>query len=150
MDYVAITEFIIIFLFAATKFALAVGYMLLPTTNYSYLEIVSTLITGGSFGLVFFYYASEWINIQLNKLFSKKKKKKVFTNGNRRFIKIKNKYGLIGISVLTPILLSIPIGCFLASRFFSKKKFTLLFMIAGIVFWAFILPLIKLVLMPLL
>jgi hypothetical protein len=145
MDYAALTEFIIIFLFAATKFAVAVGYMLLPLNDYNYLEIVFTLITGGSFGVIFFYYSSGWINIQLNKLLSKKKKKKIFTNGNRRFIKLKNKYGLIGISALTPILLSVPLGCFLASRYFSKSKFTLLYMIAGIVFWAFILPIIKLI-----
>jgi hypothetical protein len=144
MDYAAVIEFIFIFLFAATKFAMAIGYMLLPTTNYNYLEIVITLITGGSTGVIFFYYTSEWVNIQANKLLPKKKKKKVFTKANRRFIKIKNKYGLIGISVLTPILLSIPLGCFLASRFFSKKKFSLLFMIAGIIFWAIVLPLFRL------
>ncbi|WP_299345699.1 hypothetical protein [uncultured Maritalea sp.] len=145
MDFTAITEFILIFLFAATKFAMAVGYMLLPTTNYNYLEIVAMLITAGSSGVIFFYYTTGWINIQINSLLPEKKKKKVFTRGNRRFINIKNKYGLIGISLLTPVLLSIPLGCFLASRYFSKNKYTLLIMIAGIVFWGVIFPLIKLV-----
>lgn len=144
MDYAAITEFILIFLFAATKFAMALGYMLLPTTNYNYTEIVITLITGGSTGVVFFYYAMGWINTLIDKLLPKKKKKKVFTKGNRRFIKIKNRYGLIGISALTPILLSIPVGCFLASRFYKGKSTTIPIMLAGIVFWAFVLPLIRL------
>jgi len=144
MDYTAITEFILIFLFAATKFAMAVGYMLLPTTNYNYLEIVAMLITAGSFGICFFYYTTGWINIQINKFLPKKKKKKVFTRGNRRFIKIKNKYGLVGIAALTPVLISIPLGCFLASRYYAKNKFTLPIMIAGVVFWAIIFPLIKL------
>lgn len=144
MDFSAVAEFVLIFLFAATKFAMALGYMLLPGVSYNYFEILITLICGGTTGVIFFYYFSNWINIQLNKLFKSKKKKKVFTKSTRRFISIKNKYGLIGISALTPILLSIPVGCFLASRFYSKKKNTLFIMIAGIVFWAFILPLIKL------
>jgi hypothetical protein len=144
MDYSALTEFIIIFLFAATKFAMALGYMLLPNTNYNYIEIVSTLIAGGTTGVFFFYYFSNWINLLLNKLFIPKKKKKVFTKSTRRFITIKNKYGLIGISTLTPILLSIPLGCFLASRFYADKKTTIPIMLAGIVFWAFVLPLIRL------
>lgn len=144
MDYSALTEFILIFLFAATKFAMALGYMLLPTTNYNYFEIVTTLITGGFTGVIIFYYTTGWINIQINRLFPKKENKKIFTKGNRRFIAIKNKYGLIGISVLTPILLSIPIGCFLASRFYTGKKTTIPIMLAGIVFWAFVLPLFRL------
>jgi hypothetical protein len=144
MDYSALTEFILIFLFAATKFAMAVGYMLLPTTNYNYIEIVATLIVGGTTGVIVFYFFTNWINIQFNKLFPKKEKKKVFTKGNRRFIAIKNKYGLIGISALTPILLSIPLGCFLASRFYPNKKTTIPIMLIGIVFWAFVLPLFRL------
>ena len=144
MDYSALTEFILIFLFAATKFAMALGYMLLPTTNYNYFEIVTTLIAGGTTGVVVFYYSMGWINKLINKLLPQKKNKKVFTKGNRRFISIKNKYGLIGISALTPVLLSIPIGCFLASRFYAGKKTTIPIMIAGIIFWAFVLPLIRL------
>ncbi len=144
MDYTAITEFILVFLFAATKFAMSLGYMLLPSVNYSYFEIVFILITGGTTGVIFFYYATGWINMQINKLLPKKKEKKVFTKGNRRFVKIKNKYGLIGISMLTPVLFSIPIGCFLASRFYAGKKTTIPIMLIGIVFWAFVLPLIRL------
>ena len=144
MDYAAITEFVLIFLFAATKFAMALTYMLLPTTNYNYFEIVVTLITGGTTGVIVFYYATGWINLLINKILPKKKKKKVFTKGNRRFITIKNKYGLIGISALTPILLSIPLGCFLASRFYKGKKSTIPVMLMGIVFWAFVLPLLRL------
>ena len=118
--------------------------MLLPTTGYSYLEIVVTLILGGTTGVIVFYYFTSWINTLINKLIPQRKEKRVFTKGNRRFIKIKSKYGLIGIAALTPILLSIPLGCFLASRFYTGKKTTIPIMLAGIVFWAFVLPLMKL------
>jgi hypothetical protein len=144
MELSQIIELASLLLLAGSKFAMAVGYMLLPINNYSYLQIVITLITGGFIGVVIFYYTSGWINIQINRILPKKKKKNVFTKGNRRFINIKNKYGLIGISALTPILLSIPLGCFLASRFYADKKSTLPIMLAGILVWAIILPLIKL------
>ena len=103
------------------------------------------LIIGGFTGISFFYYFSNWVNKMISKLFQKKKKKQVFSKKVRRFINIKNKYGLIGIALITPIIISIPVGSFIASRFFSKKKHTLLVMFAGIVFWALLLPLIKLV-----
>ncbi len=146
MDISVITEFAIVFLLASVKFAVAVGYVLLPTSNFTYAEMIETLVAGGSFGIIVFYYFSNWINKQINKLFNrkKKKKKKLSTKSTRRFINIKNKYGLIGISLLTPVVLSIPVGSFLASRFYSKKKYTIWIMIAGVVFWAILLPLIKL------
>ncbi len=137
-------EFLGLFLLAGIKFAVAVGILVSPATNYTYIESVFMLIVGGFTGILFFYYFSNWVNKMISKLFKKKKEKKVFSKKVRRFIHIKNKYGLIGIALITPIIISIPVGSFIASRFFSKKKYTLLFMFAGVVFWAFLLPLIKL------
>jgi len=143
MGLTDILEFIGLFLLAATKFAVAVGVLVSPITNYSYLECVLMLITGGFTGIIFFYYFSNWVNKMIAKLFQNKKKKKVFSRKVKRFINIKNKYGLIGIALITPVVISIPVGSFIASRFFSKKRYTLLFMLAGVVFWALILPIIK-------
>ena len=140
-----ILELLGLFLLAASKFAVAVGILISPVTNFSYFESVLMLIIGGFTGISFFYYFSNWVNKMISKLFQKKKKKQVFSKKVRRFINIKNKYGLIGIALITPIIISIPVGSFIASRFFSKKKHTLLVMFAGIVFWALLLPLIKLV-----
>ena len=140
-----ILELLGLFLLAASKFAVAVGILISPVTNYSYFESVLMLIIGGFTGISFFYYFSNWVNKMISKLFQKKKKKQVFSKKVRRFINIKNKYGLVGIAFITPIIISIPVGSFIASRFFSKKKHTLLVMFAGIVFWALLLPLIKLV-----
>jgi len=132
-------------LLASTKFAVAVGLLVSPATNYTYLESVILLLSGGFTGVIFFYYFSNWINKMISKFFPSKKKKKVFSNKVRRFINIKNKYGLIGIAIISPITISIPVGSFIASRFFSKDKYTLAFMLSGIVLWSIILPLIKLI-----
>jgi len=144
MGFTEILELAGLFLLAGSKFAVAVGLLISPATNFTYLQSVSMLIAGGFSGIVFFYYFSNWINKMIGKFFQKKKKKQVFSKKVRRFIHIKNKYGLIGIALITPVVISIPVGSFIASRFFSKNKFTLLFMLSGVVFWALTLPLIKL------
>lgn len=131
-------------LLAATKFAMAAGLLASPITNYSYLDSVLILVISGFVGIIFFYFFSNWVNKMVDKFFNKKKKRQKFSKKTRRFISIKNKYGLLGVSFLTPILLSIPLGCFIASRFFYKQKNTLLIMLAGVAFWSLMLPLIML------
>ena len=145
MGITEILELSGLFLLAGSKFAVAVGLLVSPATEFSYLQSVTMLISGGFTGILFFYYFSNWINKMIAKIFQKKKKKQIFSKKVRRFINIKNKYGLIGIALITPVVISIPVGSFIASRFFSKNKFTLLFMLAGVVFWALTLPLIKLI-----
>jgi membrane protein DedA with SNARE-associated domain len=144
MGVTEIVELVGIFLLAGSKFAVAVGLLVSPATEFSYLQSVAMLISGGFTGILFFYYFSSWINKMIAKIFQKKKKKQLFSKKVRRFINIKNKYGLIGIALITPVIISIPVGSFIASRFFSKNKLTLLFMLAGVVFWSVTLPLIKL------
>ncbi len=140
-----ILELATLIILASTKFAFAVGALASPLTSYSYVEMVLILIAGGFIGVFFFYFFSNWVNKILDKLFNKKKKeKKLFSKKVRRFIRIKNKYGIIGISLISPILISIPVGSFIASRFFSKKKYTIIVMLAGVIFWSLVLPLIKL------
>ncbi len=143
MDLPEILELVFVLLTASVKFAVAVTYMLARNSEYNYFDILIRLIAGGFIGVFFFYYFSNLINRALNKFFKKKKKKNIFSKKVRRFIRIKNKYGLVGISLLTPVILSIPVGCFIASRFFSKKKITIFVMLGGVVFWSIVLPLLS-------
>ncbi len=57
----------------------------------------------------------------------------------RHYIWIKKNGGLLGIALLTPLILSIPIGTFLAVRFFGRNLRTLLFLIITLEFWAVLL-----------
>jgi hypothetical protein len=79
----------------------------------------------------------------LSKRKRKKSPKKVFSKNNRRFISVKNKYGLWGISLLTPVLFSIPIGCFLATRFYKTNSTTFAVMLIGMVVWTIIMTFVK-------
>ncbi len=67
------------------------------------------------------------------------KSKKVFSPKSRKFVAIWKKYGIIGISFLTPILLSPPGGAILAIAFGGNRKQMLLYMFVFSVLWSFIL-----------
>ena len=69
MSLSEILELAGLFLLAASKFAVAVGILISPVTNYSYFESVLMLIIGGFTGISFFYYFSNWVNKMISKLF---------------------------------------------------------------------------------
>ena len=112
--------------------------------RFSFFETILWINVGGIAGIYFFAYLSEGIIKWVRKKFRKKKvnaidpNKKIFTRKNRRIIRIKQRFGLIGIAASTPILLSIPIGVFLVVRYYPGVKSRFLYLIAGNVIWSFI------------
>ena len=66
------------------------------------------------------------------------KPKKVFTPKNRRFVKIWRKYGELGISFLTPILLSPPGGSIIAMTLGGSRRKTIGYMFLWSVVWSII------------
>ena len=64
------------------------------------------------------------------------KPKKVFSPKNRRFVKIWRKYGELGISFLTPILLSPPGGSIIAMALGGSRKKTIGYMFLWSVVWS--------------
>lgn len=66
---------------------------------------------------------------------SKGEKPKLFTRRNRRIVKVWRKYGLFGIALITPVILSIPIGTLVANSLESKRRKILLYMFCSILFW---------------
>lgn len=134
-------EFVIIFSstwkFAAT-FPIAVYVF-----KMSFFETILYTNIGGLIGMVVFLFASRGLIRIFDFLFSyvsrrKAKPKKIFTKGNRRIIKIKNKYGLPGIILLTHLLLSIPVGVFLNTKYFGKRKITYLYLVLAQIAWSFV------------
>lgn len=107
---------------------------------------VETLLytnTGGILGTFIFMYFSEFLIRMWNKYWPQKLKrnkwkKKVFTASNRRIVRIKMKYGLRGIVILSPVLLSIPLGSFLVVKYYGLKMKNMLWLLAGQVAWSVI------------
>jgi len=128
---------------ATFKFAMAVPFFILEE-KLSFWEGLLFSISSGTFGVILFMYLStrllqawRWIQKKLG-IWRNVRPKKIFTRKNRRIVWLKSRYGLIGIAVLTPILLSIPLGCFLAVRFYKNKRKVFLYMLGGIILWSFI------------
>ena len=132
---------------------ISIGY------GFNYFQTVIMTAFGGVLGILFFFYLSRWIIIQFNRLcplvFSyftgntiekaneilkcgESKKKKMFSRRNRIIISIRRKYGFFGIIFFTPILLSIPIGAFLAQKYYSKRSNVLVYMSLSVVLWSFL------------
>ena len=92
------------------------------------------------FSTIIFTYLSDviikWWDKLKDKWVTKKGPKKHFTKANRRIIKVKHRFGLVGIAALTPVLLSIPLGAFLAERFYKDKKKVILYTAISLLVWA--------------
>ena len=69
----------------------------------------------------------------------KDQKKKVFTSQSRKFVRLWKKYGLIGVSFLTPVIISIPVGTIILNAFEDNKQKIFLYMFFSILFWAVLL-----------
>ena len=66
------------------------------------------------------------------------KKRKLFTVANRRKVRVWSKYGIMGVSFLTPVILS-PIGGALIANAFGEKKYKIfLWMSVMALGWGFI------------
>jgi len=56
----------------------------------------------------------------------------------RSLVKVRSRYGLIGIAFLTPIILTVPIGTFLANSMTKDKRDVLIYMFISFSFWSVI------------
>ncbi len=137
-------QFLKIFsVFLTCSFAFKIGF---PTTfmvlNQNFVEVMLVSCGGGIAGNILFTYLSAAILKAIHNFRAKRgliHKKKVFTRFNRRVIRVKQRFGLAGIAFITPILLSTPVGAFLAERFFRDKKKIILYLSGATILWALML-----------
>jgi len=154
LDFVAIFEccmnnlFKILSVFLTCSFAFKIGF---PTAvmvfKYNFLMTMLVACGGGIAGNIFFTYLSAAIIKAIHDFRIKRNlihRKRIFTSFNRRVIRVKQRFGLAGIAFITPILLSTPLGAFLAERFFKDKKKIILYLSAATLFWGLALYLILL------
>jgi hypothetical protein len=141
---------------ASVKYMLTLPYAMIIGMEYKY--AILAVLGGGIGGFLFFYYLSKpvnrgWQSLQpklcrlvpaglkkrLNLLFCStdpaKRNRKVFSRRNRFFVKMKTTYGFWGIILMTPLFLTIPVGAFLANRYYSRRKYIVTYMILSIIGW---------------
>lgn len=111
--------------------------------NMSFFETILYTNIGGLLGIIVFTLISKGI-IKVLAIFwpvnlrNKKKSQKIFTKRNRWLVLLKTKYGLPGIVILTPIILSIPVGAFLNTKYYGHKKISYLYLFLSQIGWSFI------------
>ena len=135
------------FISAALACTISLSKIGIPTViaiyKSNYVLALASSCTGAVFGSIAFTYVFSGIIKWWEKLkgsyFKTHQHTKIFTKSNRRIIRIKHRFGLVGIAILTPIFLSIPIGAFLADRFYKDKKKVILYLCISAIAWCVIL-----------
>lgn len=132
------SQFIGIFFLSTVKFMFAPGVA--AAAGYTLFETILVTSLGGISGITFFYFFGHWM---ISKIESWRygtevtpPNKKVFTRRNKFIVKLKGKYGLIGLILLTPSFLSIPIGSVVAAKFYFNNKFTYPMLLISTVIWS--------------
>lgn len=121
--------------FSSIKFFLAPPAAVIA--GYGFLSSVLITFSGASIGFVIFFKFWQYIKMVFEKLFKPKKKaKKTFSKKNKLIVKAKVSYGLIGLALLTPCLLGIPLGAILASNYYSKSKKAIPVFLTSILLWS--------------
>jgi hypothetical protein len=141
-----LVQIILTILFSSFKFA-ATFPLVVARFDFSFAETILWTNVGGVAGVYFFAYLSEKLIAWWRRVFSTSRRKKrveegqkkrIFTKRNRRIVRIKQRYGLFGIALSTPFLLSIPVGVFLVVRYYRSSRTKFLYLIGSNVFWSFI------------
>jgi hypothetical protein len=125
--------------------------------GFTYAQTLVYTAVGGIAGVWFFYHLSHIVLAIYHRYYTQRlipylsqtsffqnrttvvKQKKIFSRRSRMLGTIRSKYGLPGIIILTPILLSIPFGTFLAITYYSHHRHILAYLAASVVCWTLVL-----------
>lgn len=142
----SLVEILLTVLFSSFKFAATFPLVIIQFES-RFLETIFWTNVGGIAGIYFFAFLSDRLISWWKHTFRRSDRKiiedeqqvkKIFTRRNRRIVKTKMKYGLLGIALITPFLLSIPVGVFLVVRYYHTSKSKFLFLIASNIIWSVI------------
>lgn len=107
--------------------------------KFNFMKVFLVSSAGGITGVVVFTYLSasflKWYH-QLRVKNGRIHRKRIFTKFNRRVIMVKQRFGLVGIALITPPLLSPPLGAFLAERFFRDKRKVIVYLSISTMIWS--------------
>lgn len=129
-------EFLSVFLLSTVKFLGAP--FLAKGLGLTYLQCILVCSLGGITGvLVFFNLGARIVSFFPNFFKPIKKDRKIFTRKNKMYVNLIRNYGIFGLALITPVFISIPVGSFLAARFFSnQKKMVNILMSMSVVLWS--------------
>ncbi len=127
-------KYFLVYISSSLKFILG------PTIGIAYgfnVFITGTLTVLGMMTSVYvFSFFGNNIHSLTTKMFGSKKKT-LFTKKNRRFVKIWKKYGVFGIALLTPIILTPIGGTILVNAVGAKKEDIFKYMWISCLLWSY-------------
>ncbi len=148
MDSVEYSKIAGIFFLSTVKLLFAPGAAI--ASGLSLPAAMLTTSCGGCSGVVFFYYFGHWFSENFSAMLKSRSGGKQHKNGasrtatvfnrrNRFLIKIKSRTGMIGLAILTPAIISVPVGSVLAARYFYDSKWMLPLLLFSTIIWCILL-----------
>ncbi len=129
------SQILLIFFLSVIKYGF--GLFTAVNSNVGLWQSILTNLVGGAVGVFLFTYFGAAIKTWwLRKKYGDSKPKK-FTKWNRFQIFLKDRFGLVGIAIFSPIILTIPIGVILALQITNNKKKIFFFIYGGCILWSF-------------
>ncbi|MEJ8758511.1 small multi-drug export protein [Pontibacter sp. H259] len=129
---VEILKYLSVYLISMVKFF--AGPVTGVSLGLSYTETVLFTVAGMMTSVMVFSFIgrafSKWMSAR-----RRKQRKPVFSNKNRRIVKIWQKFGVTGIAFLTPILLTPIVGTVVAALFGAPRRHIFIHMLWSSVFW---------------
>ena len=157
MEY--ILKLLSVFLVASIKYFWATPYSFGMKLNEW--ETIFFIEAGGILGFLFFYFFFGFLFKELKLLWpivyrftpvlfkvrfemwvKRQKTKQInarkFTKRNKMIVQIRRRYGMWGLVILSPIILSIPVGALLGNKYFRHNNHFIPYMILSIVVWGIV------------
>lgn len=157
MEY--IFKYLNVLVIASVKFFWATPYAYLLKLN-----VVETFVLvqlGGLLGFIFFYALFSFLlkelkliwpliyyvtprifKVRFEQWLDSRRYRKLtankFTRTNKLIVVSRKKYGMLGIVLLTPVVLSLPLGAFLGTKYFHHKRSFIPWMLLSIFVWGII------------
>ena len=113
---------------------------LMIAAGYNWLEVIITCTAGATLGILLFYKAGKsifawWRTYKVSYFKPKPYKIRVVTKRKRQFLIFKEKYGLVGLSIIS-VFVSVPIAAVLGAKYFSKNSMAPIYLISAFFAWA--------------
>lgn len=109
-----------------------------PTLGYaagfSLPATIAITVTGMMMSVLLFTFVGDYLrNVVFRRFFEGRKK---FSKKNRKFVTIWKKYGVVGVAILTPLLLTPIGGTILLTSTGTPSRQIVIYMLVSAVFWA--------------
>jgi hypothetical protein len=157
MEY--ILKVLSVFLVASVKYFWATPYSF--GLKLSEWETIIFMQMGGILGFLFYYYFFGFLFKELKLLWpivynftpvlfkvrfelwvirrkAQQLTAKKFTNRNKIIVRMRQRYGMWGLVILSPVILSIPVGGLLGNKYFRHSHHFITYMILSIIAWGIV------------